>query len=975
MTVAGAPEEVPFVGRGSELELLSQRLADAWRGHARTVVIGGEAGVGKSRLLKAFAEDARQAGAHVLAGTCEEHFGDPMPYGPLLEVLENFRREYGSQAVELGGAAYPRLAAFFDLDGDSMSSPPQVFLAVRRMLDQIGAQAPVVLILEDLHWADPSTLDLVRHLGQAHPDGRHLLLVCSFRSRELRRGEPLWQLLAGATFLRRTERLELPPFGPEELQQFLAGASGAPVDPMLVERCFEWSDGIPFYAEQLMAAGALDNPEDVELPDNIRDVVLSRLVGLGPEALKVLRVAAVAGRAMSRRLLRTVSGLPGEVLHDALQECFDRQMLVAGHNEDVYRFRHALLREAVYRSTVRDTQVDLHTAIAEALAADPQLSLTEGSAAAEQASHWYQADVRPQALAAAIQAGEIAARTLAFPSAEIQYNRALRLWQQVKDPEDWAGVSKGHLLAATAEAARWSGQLDQALEHIRAAIDETERGEAGPVGELHERLATYLLEAGRRAESWQAFQRADTLLADSPASPVKARVLAGLALGHLQAGHYADGGQVADAALDMARQVGARAEEGRALNISGLALSMQGVPGAEERLRQSLEIARSVNHIEDLLRAYGNLGLVLEHAGRLREAATVTWEGLDQARQFDLEHTRQATILANNTSAALVLLGEWDEAEKIIAEVSLDRPPTESLYPRLTLAEIKVARGDFPQARELLGTIADVEHGRDPRFLGPLHAVQAELALADGDLDQAADEVTRGLAAVQGGENAVELLRLCAVGMHYAADRAGRPKASEQDLQAAIAFGDHLARLARNAVPERPTAETAQLVALCGAERRRIRQEDTAAVWSQVAAGWADLDRPYPAAYARWRQAAAASAHGEDDVARQATRAAYRAARELGAEPLAAEVMRLAKRIDLNLADRPVRPKLSYNLSRAEFETLRYMTEGYDASRIAKARGVTKRTVETQQAGLYRKLNVHSGVEAVTKAHKEGLFG
>ncbi|HEX8093243.1 ATP-binding protein, partial [Jatrophihabitans sp.] len=428
------PGEAPFVGRADELGLLLRRLADARLGHARTVLIGGEAGVGKSRLLSEFTRAARHAGAHVLAGTCEEHFGDPTPYGPLLQVLESFGRDYGPQrAAELGRSAYTRLAAFFDLGSDSMTSPQQVFLAARRMLDGIGAHAPVVLILEDLHWADPSTLDLVRHLGQALPEDRHLLLVCSYRSRELRRGEPLWQLLAGATFLRRTERLELPAFGRTELHEFLAGTSGGPVDPTLVERCFEWSDGIPFYAEQLMVAGALDNPEDVELPDDIRDVVLSRLSDLGPDALKVLRVAAVAGRAMSRRLLRTVSGMPGEVLNDALQECFDRQMLVAGHNEDVYRFRHALLREAVYRSTVRDAQVDLHVRMAEALAAEPRLSLTEGSAAAEQASHWYQAGNRPQALASAVQAGEIAARTLAFRSAEVQFTRALKLWQQVED--------------------------------------------------------------------------------------------------------------------------------------------------------------------------------------------------------------------------------------------------------------------------------------------------------------------------------------------------------------------------------------------------------------------------------------------------------------------------------------------------------------------------------------------------------------
>src|SRR5439155_1182976 len=129
--------------------------------------------------------------------------------------------------------------------------------------------------------------------------------------------------------------------------------------------------------------------------------------------------------------------------------------------------------------------------------------------------------------------------------------------------------------------------------------------------------------------------------------------------------------------------------------------------------------------------------------------------------------------------------------------------------------------------------------------------------------------------------------------------------------------------------------------------------KDIDGVWNEVAAGWADLDRPYLAAYARWRQAEVAYARGDSATARELAREAHRAAKELGAEPLSAELARLAKRIGLNLANRPVRLKLPYNLSRAEFETLRYLAEGYDASRIAKARGVRKRTVETQQGKVY----------------------
>ncbi|UQU64288.1 AAA family ATPase [Couchioplanes caeruleus] len=955
------PHDTALIGRRDEVARLAAQLDDVRAGSARTALVAGEAGVGKSRLLTAFVAEARAAGAHVLAGVAEEHFGAPMPYGPILDALEGFVRDYGPmRAAALGGPAYGILTKFFDLGGDPMGSQQQVFLAVRRMLDHIGGDAPVVLVLEDLHWADPSTLDLLRHLGQARPEGRRLLLLGSYRSVGIERDAPLlWQLLGSPAFLRRTERIELGRFGLDEVRELLSAGSGGRVDARLVRRCFEWSGGNPFFAEQLMAAGALAEPDSVRLSADLMTIILARLHTLKPVSGQVLRVAAVAGRAMSRRLLRTVSGLPGEQLNEALQECFDRQMLYAGDDQDVYRFQHALLREAVYQSTVRDARVDLHLAMARALTADPGLGLGEGSAAAELASHWYLAGSWPEALGAAVQAGRAAVRTLAFPSAEVQFQRALELWPRVPDAESRAGMSRVELLAAAADAARWAGHVEPAVEHIRRAV--TEAGDAEPdrLGELHERLGSYLWEAGRRAESLAAYRQAAALLGDRPPSAVKARVSAALALGDLQAGRYAEGRQKADAALAMALDVNAVAEQGRALNISGLALGMLGDhERGEERLRQALEIARSVNHLEDRFRAYGNLGLVLENAGRLREAATVTTQGLEVARQFDLAYTRQGTVLANNASAALVLLGEWDEAERIITEVSLDRPPQESLYPRLTLAEVRVARGDFDGARELLASIADVEKGEDPRFLGPLHTVRAELALGEGDLAGAAAEVAHGLSVLRDGENTMELLRLCAVGMRCAADR-GAPEAS-----------DELALLAGSVRGRKLTAEEEQLLSLCAAERKRSRRADTAEVWSQVAAGWAGLDRAYPAAYARWREAEAA---GRDrDRAKRAAREAHRAARALGAAPLAGRVERFAARIGMNLAE--AAPPLPYGLTPTEWEVLGYLYDGYDAARIAQLRGRSRRTVETQIGRVFRRLGVHNAVEAVAFARREGFF-
>lgn len=933
-----------FVGRAAEMALLTRCLTEVSQGTARTVVIAGDAGIGKTRLLGRFTAVAAESGARVLSVACEEHFGAPMPYGPLLEILELFGRRIGT-----GGDAYRRLNDFFEHGGDHISGSQQVFVNVRRMLQD--GDTPIVLIIEDLHWADPSTLDLVRHLAQARAEDRRLLLVGSYRPNDLRRTDPLWQLLASPNFTRRVERAELAAFTRAELKQLLDAGPGD-LDPALIERCFQWSEGNPFFAEQLMAAGALDSPENLSLPTDLQSVLLARFGDLSNDAMRVLLVAAVAGRTMSRRLLRLVSDLAPDELGAATQECFDRRMLVEGSEEDTYRFRHALMREALYPTIVRDVRVDLHTAMARALAGDASLSLADGSAAAELASHWYEAGSRPEALASAVAAGEQAMRTFAFRSAAIQFDRALSLWRRVTDPERVAGLSRVRLLVEAAEAARWSGHADQALTRIEEAA--TEVGADRP--ELMERRATYLWEMGRRKEAGEVYRAAAAMLDGEPPSAVKARILAAIALERLHSGRYVEGRDIADAAREQAVAVGARAEEGRARNLAGLARGMLGdLADGVAQLRTAITIAKDENHIEDLLRAYANLGLILENNGRLREAAQEAKAGLAEARKYDLGATTQGMILANNASVALLMLGEWTDAERIITGLLPDRPPAESVYPRLTLAEIKVARGAFDEARELLESIDGVERSGDPRFLGPLRTIRALVALGTGDVVGAVRETVRGLTDPHSEENSLERLRLCTVGLRCAADLAFT------DHRRAMTAGDQLARAARDARPAEPTPETDQLIRLCRAERQRLQGNDTAMLWSEVADGWTRLDRPYEAAYARWRQAAA----GRD---RDALREAYGRFSELGAQPLLAEVVRLGRRLGLDLGERP------YGLTETELEILRLMCQDKNAAQIAEIRRIGRRTVEKHMENIYRKMEVGSQLQAMAKAGEDRVF-
>jgi DNA-binding NarL/FixJ family response regulator len=255
-----------------------------------------------------------------------------------------------------------------------------------------------------------------------------------------------------------------------------------------------------------------------------------------------------------------------------------------------------------------------------------------------------------------------------------------------------------------------------------------------------------------------------------------------------------------------------------------------------------------------------------------------------------------------------------------------------------------------------------IEQVTDLRFLGPFHAVQAQLALSEGRHRDAAEQVRLGLEAVRGGQNALEVLRLCVIGLCRAAD----------DKES----GDGLALLANDAVKKNGrTAEIDQIVQLCAAERQRALGKATALLWAGVAEGWANLDRRFPAAYARWREAEAAVAEQGLARAREAARAAYATAEALRAEPLRRQVEALARKARIDLPVRRPPAQRPYDLTQTESETLGLRYEGLTNADIAKLRSCSVRTVETHLKRIYNKLGVRSLADAITKARRENMFG
>src|SRR3954452_25014367 len=418
-----------FVGRDAELATLTAALDAAVAGDAAVVLLSGEAGVGKTRLVEEAAGRASAAGARVLAGSCI---------------------------------------------------------------------APLMFVIEDLHWADRSTLDLVALLVRAL-HGARVLVVVSFRSDELHRSHPLLPLVTGWERVRAVQRIELERLGRAEVARQLEAILGTPPSARLVDQVHERSEGNAFLVEEIL--GAVQGGADPDqLPLSLRDVLLARVERLDPSTQRLLRIAAAAGRAVSDRLLAAVAGLEEAELDAALREAVEHHVLVVDDAERGYVFRHALTRDAIYGDTLPRERVRIHTAYGEALSADPALAGGNGAVAAALALHWSAAHDLPRALVASVDAAQLAA---GYAPAEAlgHLERALEIWPQVPDAAERSGIDVVEALRRAGQSAYAAGALDRSLAMFDEALAEL-GAEADPERRalLMEARAATVLDSGREAE-------------------------------------------------------------------------------------------------------------------------------------------------------------------------------------------------------------------------------------------------------------------------------------------------------------------------------------------------------------------------------------------------------------------------------------------------------------------------------------------
>lgn len=972
-----------FVGREAELHRLEE-VADAATRAAQVVLLSGDAGVGKTRLIDELCARWRARGGSSAVGGCVDLGEVAVGYGPLIDVLRSLRASLGAEQLDrLLQETAPELLPLVS-GGHSGQQVRQgaVLAHTVALLEELGGRLPGLLVVfEDVHWADASTRDLVAFLAR-HLRHEKVALVVSYRADDVHRRHPLRPLLAELTRSPTVEHLRLDRMSRSELTVLMTGVTGAVPSDDVVDQVVARSEGNPFYAEELLAARSGSG----HLPPTLRDAVLTRVAPL-PEAVQaVLREAALLGGDIDERLLVAASGRPPREVADSLREAVAHHILVADSRG--CRFRHALVREVLHDDLLHGERQRLHEAAAAALATQPELAAdTEHVRWALLAHHWTAAQDQPKALTASVRAGAAAQQVGALADAAAHYQRALDLWPRVPGAEAGAGMTRVDLLVCAADAVSHAGSPGRAVTLVQTALallgDEAEP-EAHAA--LLERLGHHRWVACDEAGSGRAREAAVALLADRPPSVTQALALAAWGRHQMLVDRYVEAEAILYAALAVADATGCQPARSGAL--SGLGFALVKLGRVEEGLasaRRSLDVAQEAGLADDISLAYVNLSATLLAATRCEEAAQVAAAGLEHARRVGMLAS-DGVLLAYGGAEALFCLGAWNDAVALLTGLPAGVEGPHGTTGAVISARIAFLRGQSDLAahhRDRSLTVVPGDAGSAPEAL----LCAALIAGRDGAFDEARRYWLAAFAIVERSEDLLLAAVVCAAAMEVEADRvqAGRVRGSwgEAEVAAARTAADELRNrntvlfdsLAARGIPS--LADTAAHLAVAEAEHARVWERSDPDLWARVAERWDILRFPFPAAVARFREAdAVLRVRGSRPRAAAAARAALSTAERLGAVPLADQVRQLAQRGRLDLAEQPAPapaaadPLRELGISPRESEVLRLLALGRTNRQIGRELFISEKTASVHVTHLLRKLNVASRIEAAAIAQR-----
>jgi class 3 adenylate cyclase/tetratricopeptide (TPR) repeat protein len=969
-----------FVGRVEEQARLEE-LYEVARGASQIVLLVGETGIGKSRLVHEFARKCEAAGATVFAGSAPPVVGSHLPFGPVVPALRQLRDTI--PAAELESLMPPDGELIRLLPGSAGGAPDQdsgighlrLLEEVLTLLTALGRRSaePAVLILEDLHWADRSTLGLCAYLFRNLKTPSALVVLTS-RTTDASESTEWGDIAREGLRETHVHELHLDRLADDEIQQILHSSSASALDAPTLEAAVSRAGGNPLFAEEIGREGGA-------LPASIAGLARRRLERVSPQAQGFFRLTAAAGGRLDTSIVDVAAAMLRIETAPAVEELRRAHLLVVAQQGHLglYQPAHPALFEITYLDLPPAERSRLHRAIAEALT--PHVTTADAMAAVELGRHWAAAGDATRAHEPLLRAALAAEQLLAFPEAYQLFERAVatrtpanQLTSKIgfqprgeRDAPSW--------LLSAARCAALAGDPDRAVELVDM------HGTSGSAGALAAR-AEYLLEAGRNEEAAAAFGA----LLGRPDIDAQSRYVAARAF--LVLGDTDRARKVAEEALRRAVSEGdLRAEAHSARILAVVHAQLGDTPSASAALQRAHAIDEQRTQVS---RIEPTPSRIIDALAGLWSEATVrrqVWHGGEHLANSST--VRRLGELAGGspwtaklhgaTVSELVELGRWAEADDLVETLDARGSlPEEVAYAH---ARVLALRGESVQAAARLSAADASVSSRTPS--PPLHGLAvAEISYWTGHALESLQAARDALSSIAPQTAVPSELELIAVGFRALADVAQAAATTDRALMTEGAL-----ELESRYEPARAGVTGGRAEALgawCGAELLRSKRvtDDAAEVWRKVAQAWTHLQEPYGQAYARYRLGEALLAgRGGIGEATDALRSGYTIATELGAEPLRSAIEALARRARVALVQEVDAATPSpaestgnpYGLSTRELEVLTLLVEGRTNRQIGEALFITEKTAGHHVSSILSKLGVRGRVEAAGLALREGL--
>ena len=952
----------PLVGRDHELGLLLALAGVTEPGARDVVLLGGDAGIGKTRLLRELGAAAGDAGHRVMAGHCLDLGDSALPYQPFAEAFAGLSDDDRDELAARFPAVGPLLPWPTPAPGPGVERA-ELFASVVAALDSLADAGPVLLVIEDAHWADASTRHLIRYvLAQQFRGAVHV--VVSYRADDLHRRHPLREALAEWVRLPRVRRVELEPLADADVVDLVRARATAELAPDAMSAVVRRSGGNAFFVEELLDAGLADHRS--ALPETLADLLLVRLERLDDATRRLVRAASVTDGREGFGALAAAAGLTDDELDVALGSAVDHKVL--RRTGDDYAFRHALLGEALRDDLLPGERRRIHAAFLEAL--------TDDAPPATIARHALAAGRRETAFTATVQAAEAAGRVAGYDEAAQHYERALELIDAAPP-----GTDEIDLVIDAADALVTSGQLLRALgllrDHLAALATDVHQ-------DCHGRLLVAIGNtsyfANLDADAEQASVRATELVPEG-ATVLRGEVAALRARVLSNRRHDREAAEWGEQALQIGEQlrVDAIVFDAKATLTRIMARTGDGPGRTVEAFRELVAASRASGHVLGELRGLNQMAFVLFNEGRLDAAAEAFAEGMRRAAETGWSWGPYGFDGRFFGALIAYLRGQWDDAVAL-CDLEGGTPAEFEAYLAAVSLLVAAGRGETDQIERTL------PHRAMWRLdeASAIHSTSAliELSAAAGDLAGARQHYDDLVELHRRSWESPEFpatIRLVAllVGRYADAvqvlDRGARQALVDQlpgladDVDRAVAASPSLGPEGR-AWQLRVGAEMARLRWLAGVEAEAEADAAPAAelveAWRGVRAAFVELDDPYESARSAARLAEVLATSGGDAEASALVAEARRAAERLGARPLLAQ-------LDL-LLPRPARSDV--DLTPREREVLQQVALGRSNGEIGSRLFISTKTVSVHVSNILAKLGAAGRTEAAAIARRRGLI-